>query len=281
MFSYRHAFHAGNHADVLKHTVLVQLIDYLKLKDKGFVFVDTHAGAGEYALDAGFAAKRREFETGITRVWSAEQLPSALESYRAQVRACNTDDRLRIYPGSPRIAMQMLREQDHILLFELHSTESQVLRAFAQRAGRRVMARALDGFAGLKSVLPPPTRRGVVLIDPSYEDKDDYRAVIAAMKDALKRFATGTYAVWYPVIARDDATRLPGQLQQLASADWLNVSLTVSAPPSDGLGLFGSGMFVFNPPWTLPASLKEAMPVMLELLRQDNAANYTLDFNVP
>lgn len=262
---------------MLKHTVLVHLFQYLKQKDKGFVFVDTHAGAGEYALDAGFAAKSREFETGISRLWSIPALPDALSAYLAQVSACNSDNVLRRYPGSPQIAVQMLREQDQIQLFELHPTESDVALRFAHSAVRRVTARAQDGFAALKSVLPPPTRRGVVLIDPSYEDKEDYRYVVKTIADALKRFANGVYAVWHPLVEREEAKALPEKLRQLAGSDWFYVSLAVSAPPDDGVGLYGSGMFVFNPPWTLAAAMKEAMPVMLEALRADASAKFQLE----
>lgn len=278
MFSYRHGFHAGNHADVLKHVVLVQLLEHLALKDKPYTVVDTHAGAGGYALDGGYAAKSREFETGIGRLWSTEGLPPAIADYVAQVRAYNPDGTLRRYPGSPQITLQLMRPHDRLHAFELHTTEIRLLHQHFARAGRQVVVHGEDGFAGLKALLPPPSRRGLVLIDPPYEDKADYRKVTAAVTDALQRFATGIVAVWYPVIQRPEALKLPLQLQRLASGDWLDVALTVAAPASNGLGLHGSGIFVFNPPWKLEGALRASKAFLLATLGQDPAAAFRLDF---
>lgn len=278
MFSYRHGFHAGNHADVLKHVALVQMLAYLTVKDAPLWVVDTHAGAGAYALDSAFAQKKGEFKDGIGRLWGQDALPPALDAYLQQVRKSNPDGILRNYPGSPQIALQMLREQDRLQLFELHSTESQVLQQRFSGAKRRVSVQAADGFAGLKAVLPPASRRGLVLMDPSYEDKADYSRVLETMRDALRRFATGVYAVWYPQVQRQESQDLPGQLKQLAEGDWLHAALTVKAPAKDGLGLHGSGLFVFNPPWNLEASLQAALPVLVRLLGQDARAAFKLKF---
>ena len=278
MFSYRHGFHAGNHADVLKHVVLVQLLHALGLKDKPFTVIDTHAGAGGYELDSGFAAKSREADTGISRLWPRKDLPAALAEYVEQVRPCNADGNLRHYPGSPQIALQMMRPTDRLHAFELHTTESRVLQKHFERAGRRVVVHAEDGFAGLKALLPPPSRRGLVLIDPPYEDKTDYRKVTVAVTDALVRFATGIVAIWYPLVQRPESEKLPGQLQRIAAGDWLDVSLRVATPAEDGLGLHGSGVFVFNPPWKLEAALREALPVLVRLLKQDETATFGLGF---
>jgi 23S rRNA (adenine2030-N6)-methyltransferase len=279
MFSYRHGFHAGNHADVLKHLVLVQLLKQLALKDKPFWFVDTHAGAGAYALDTGFAAKSGEHDTGITRLWPQPDLPPALREYVGQVRAFNGDGALRRYPGSPQLALQLSREQDRLRLFELHSTEAQVVQDyFRGEAGKRVKVQVADGFGALKSVLPPPPRRALVLIDPSYEDKEDYKRVVTTMRDALERFATGTYAIWYPQVVRRESHDLPDKLQRLAPGDWLHVWLKVSAPPDGGLGLYGSGMFILNPPWKLEAALRPVLAPLVELLGQDGQAAADLRF---
>lgn len=276
MFSYRHGFHAGNHADVLKHVVLVQLLAYLAAKETPLWFVDTHAGAGAYALDSPFAQKKGEFRDGIGLLWGVTNLPPALSDYLFQIKRINPDGELRHYPGSPQLALQMLRKQDHLQLFELHTTESKLLRKYFAKAGRRVSVQATDGFAGLKAVLPPASRRGLALIDPSYEDKDDYRKVVSTMRDALERFATGVYAIWYPLVQRQDAQDLPSQLKQLATGDWLHASLTVKAPLRDGVGLHGSGMFIFNQPWTLEAALRPAMPALVKLLGQDGKATFKL-----
>jgi 23S rRNA (adenine2030-N6)-methyltransferase len=277
MFSYRHGFHAGNHADVLRHAVLVHLLHYLAQKDKPLWFIDTHAGAAMYGLDEGYAAQSREYETGIARLWARADLPPPLADYVAQVRACNPDGALRRYPGSPQLAAQMLRRQDRLRLFELHSTESGVLQRYFRGDAPRVMAQAGDGYAGLQAQLPPPSRRALVLIDPSYEDKDDYRGVLTALRDAQRRFRSGVYAVWYPQVQRRESRRLPEQLKRLQDKDWLHVTLTVRKPVAGGLGLHGSGMFVLNPPWLLPKALAAVMPYLAQVLGQDAAAAYSLE----
>ncbi len=198
MLSYRHAFHAGNHADVLKHLLLVQLIHYLKQKDKPFWVIDTHAGAGLYELESGYATKLSEYEAGIGRLWSRPDLPASLAEYVDLVRALNPDGKLRFYPGSPWLALHAMREQDRLKLFELHSSDARHLQENFKDAGRRVTIAASDGFAGLKALLPPPPRRGLILIDPSYEMREDYQHVLHALRDNLSRFATGLYALWYP-----------------------------------------------------------------------------------
>jgi 23S rRNA (adenine2030-N6)-methyltransferase len=276
MFSYRHGFHAGNHADVLKHVVLVQLLAYLTGKETALWFVDTHAGAGVYSLDSAYAQKKGEFRDGIGRLWGQADLPSTVTEYLHEVKRANPDGELRHYPGSPQIALQMLREQDRLQLFELHSTESEVLQKQYAKLKRKVSVQPIDGFAGLKSVLPPASRRGLVLIDPSYEDKADYARVVDTMQDALRRFATGIYAVWYPQVQRQESQDLPGKLKQIAGDSWLHISLRVMAPARDGLGLHGSGMFVFNPPWKLAAAMEAAMPALVKRLGQDRNASYSV-----
>ena len=281
MLSYRHAFHAGNHADVLKHAVLVHLLAYLTRKEKPLWYVDTHAGAAGYALDQAWAQKNAEFETGIGRLWKGKEelrgAPPLVAAYLEQVRALNPDGRLRAYPGSSRIAMRLLREQDRLRLFELHSTEGRGLKAHFAKDSPRVMVQAGDGFDGLRSVLPPPSRRGLVLMDPSYEDKRDYARARAALEDALQRFATGVYLLWYPQVQRRESGQFPASLKRLQKKDWLHVVLTVKAPAPDGYGLHGSGLFVLNPPWDLPGLLKEAMPWLVKALGQDSSARYELE----
>ena len=277
MFSYRHAFHAGNHADVLKHLVLAQLTRHLAQKDKPFWYLDTHAGAGAYALDAGYAQKLSEYREGIGRLGERKDLPAALADYVALVRRLNPGERLAAYPVSPYFALWTLRDDDRLRLFELHSKDTQLLQACFADAGKRVIVEASDGFAGLKALLPPPTRRAVTLIDPSYEDKGDYERVILALKDSLARFATGTYALWYPQLTRREAHELPQRLKRLPAKSWLHVALRVREPAADGFGMHGSGMFVINPPWTLQATLAEVMPYLTEVLAVDSGAGFTLE----
>ena len=280
MLSYRHGFHAGNHADVLKHVVLVQLLRYLTQKDKPLWFVDTHAGAAAYALDEGYATKNAEYDSGIGRLWARTDLPQPVADYVSEVRALNPDGALRRYPGSPQLALQLLRAQDRLRMFELHSTESRLLQQYFREAGPRAIAQAGDGFAGLQAVLPPPSRRALVLIDPSYEDKGDYRHVLAALRDAQKRFRSGVYAVWYPQVQRREARQFPEQLRQLQEKDWLHVTLSVKTPVAGGLGLHGSGMFILNPPWLLSKALDGSMSYLARVLAQDPAAAYRLEYEL-
>ena len=277
MLSYRHGFHAGNHADVLKHVALVALLRILTRKDKPLVVLDTHAGAGMYSLEQGFAVRNAEFRNGIAMLWERNDLPAPVADYLDQVRAMNADGVLRQYPGSPRIALGVLRPQDRLRLFELHSTEGQILAQQFAQDSRRVTVTAGDGFAGLKAVLPPQSRRGLVLIDPSYELASDYRAVVTALRDGLRRFATGTYAVWYPLLQRRESIELPDKLRLAASVDWLDVTLQVKAPSPAGLGLHGSGMFIVNPPWKLSEQLLGIMPWLTRALAQDATADFRLD----
>ena len=278
MLSYRHAFHAGNHADVLKHVVLLQLTHYLGQKDKPFWYVDTHAGAGAYELDAGYAQKLAEFQGGVGRLWERRDLPPAVADYVALVRRFNPDGRLRHYPGSPFFAQWTVREQDRLRLFELHSKDARLLQENFQQASRQVVVDHSDGFAGLKAVLPPPPRRALVLIDPSYEEKQDYERVIQALKDALTRFPGGTYAVWYPQLTRLESRELQQRLKRLLPAKgWLNAVLRVREPAKDGFGMHGSGMFILNPPWTLHDTLADVLPFLANALGEDSGAGFTLE----
>lgn len=281
MFSYRHGFHAGNHADVLKHMVLVELIDHMTHKDKPFWVVDTHAGGGVYNLKSGYAAKSGEAQTGIAKVWSQRAnplLPASLKALVEQIAACNEGDSLRLYPGSPQLAAQMLRPGDHLRLYELHPSESRALALHFADIKRGVSVQAADGFANLKACLPPPPKRGLIHMDPPYEMKEDYRRVILTVQEAMQRFPTGVYAIWYPMVARREAEALPKQLQKAAGGQpWLHASLRVKATSRNAQGLHGSGMFVINPPWTLYDQLLEALPWLVEHIGQDDHAGYVLE----
>ncbi|MCX7192533.1 MAG: 23S rRNA (adenine(2030)-N(6))-methyltransferase RlmJ [Proteobacteria bacterium] len=277
MLSYRHAFHAGNHADVLKHFIEVQLLRYLAQKDKPFWYIDTHAGAGCYSLDSGYATQNAEYQSGIARLWERDDLPAALADYVAQVKGINPDGQMKLYPGSPLVAQQLLREQDRMRLFELHPSDSELLFNNFDGCGSQVLMQTSDGFGALKALLPPPPRRALVLIDPPYEDKQDYQRVVLALGEGLKRFSGGVYAVWYPQLQRNDARQLPEQLKQLPVKSWLNVALSVAAPGGDGFGMHGSGMFVLNPPFNLYGVLQQVMPYLVKVLGQDASASFTLE----
>ncbi len=279
MLSYRHAFHAGNHADVLKHFVEVQLLRYLAQKDKPFWYIDTHAGAGCYSLDSGYATQNAEYESGIALLWERDDLPAPLADYVALVKKINPDGQLKLYPGSPLVALELLREQDRMRLFELHPTDSEILQQNFTGRGTQVLMQTADGFAALKALLPPPPRRALILIDPPYEDKQDYQRVFSALGDGLKRFAGGVYAVWYPQLQRAEARQLPERLKQLPVKSWLHVALSVQAPSEDGFGMRGSGMFILNPPWLLHGVLQEVMPYLVKVLGQDAGALFTLEYH--
>ncbi|MDH0775071.1 MULTISPECIES: 23S rRNA (adenine(2030)-N(6))-methyltransferase RlmJ [Delftia] len=287
MFSYRHAFHAGNHADVLKHTVLIATLQYLLQKEAALTVLDTHAGAGLYRLDGDYANKSGEAADGILRLAQAKEseLAPVLQTYIASVRSFNQGAQLRNYPGSPFIIQSLLRvqERDKLKVFELHPTDMRSLAGnIAQlEAGRQVAVLHEDGFEGIKKFLPPPSRRALVLCDPSYELKSDYAKVLDMAADSLKRFATGTYAFWYPIIPRPEAHDLPRRLKTMttkAGRSWLHVELTVkSNKTSERGGLPASGMFLINPPFNLKEQLKPAMPQLVKLLGQDENAAFTLE----
>ena len=285
MFSYRHAFHAGNHADVLKHTVLIATVQYLTQKEAALTVLDTHAGAGLYRLDGDYASKSGEANEGVLRLAeaSAAELAPVLQAYLEKVRSFNQGNAVRNYPGSPFITQSLLRGHDRLKAFELHPTDMRSLTGnLAQLdVGRQVAVLHEDGFEGVKKFLPPPSRRALLLCDPSYELKSDYGRVLDMMTDSLKRFPTGIYAIWYPIIPRPEAHDLPKRLKTMATKagkSWLHATLTVkSNKTSERGGLPASGMFLINPPFSLKEQLKPAMPQLVKLLGQDSNAGFALE----
>ncbi len=281
MLSYRHAFHAGNHADVLKHTVLIQLLDYFNQKDKPYWYIDTHAGAGIYRLDEGYATRNAEHEAGVSRVWGSADLPAALQRYVDLVREFNGPGSLRRYPGSPWFALRLMRPADRLRLFELHSTDAPLLAENLKRlfpdVTKRVVIDQADGFLHLKSLLPPPPKRGLVLMDPAYEDKRDYLRALMALKEGLARFPGGTFAIWYPQIDLGDVRALPGKLKKLPMKSWLHIRLSIRGETDEGPGMFGSGIFIANPPWTLAATMAPVMTRLTELLQVEGRGSHLLE----
>lgn len=304
MFSYRHGFHAGNHADVLKHTILALILDYYRGKDTPFWAIDTHAGAGLYDLSGGWANTKSEYVDGVGRIWqgtrqnkpadntishggthssepAGEPLPAALEPWMQILRALNPDGELRYYPGSPWIWLHAWRKQDKLKLIEQLSVEADVLRRNLAQVRdlppRSVQVLEQDGFESLKGFLPPPARRAIVLVDPSYEDKRDYHRVTEMLKDAVTRFPTGCYMVWYPRVSRLQVEQMRKQLRRLSSGPWVDIEMTISKAPADGHGLFGSGCFVVNPPYTLQARMRAAMPWLTQTLALDSSARWSIE----
>ena len=284
MFSYRHAFHAGSHADILKHLTLVHLVEYLQEKPGALTIIDTHAGAGIYSLKDGFAVISKEAEGGILRllkfIEAGNPTPQSVKKYLALVQAENTGNELASYPGSPFILARLLRPQDRLKLFELHPKEIDILRHNVRELtqAKQIDVYAEDSFARLKGLLPPPSRRGLVLIDPSYEDKQDYRHLEVAMEEALQRFATGCYAIWYPILSRRESAGLPDHLKKIAAnhkRSWLHTELRIENAPGERR-LQASGMFIINPPWTLEKHLAEALPTLTKALGFDSGAQFLL-----
>ncbi|QWD78500.1 23S rRNA (adenine(2030)-N(6))-methyltransferase RlmJ [Polynucleobacter sp. MWH-Svant-W18] len=284
MFSYRHAFHAGSHADILKHLTLIHLVEYLQEKPGALTIVDTHAGAGVYSLKDGFAAVSKEAEGGIIRllkfIKDGNSIPEGVQRYLDLIQAESSGNALDTYPGSPFILARLLRPQDRLKLFELHPKEIDILRhnIGQLKQAKQIDVYAEDSFARLKGLLPPPSRRGLVLIDPSYEDKQDYRYLETAMEEALQRFATGCYAIWYPILSRRESAALPDRLKKIASShkrSWLHTELRVENAPGERR-LQASGMFIINPPWTLEKQLAEALPVLTKALGIGGGAQFLL-----
>jgi 23S rRNA (adenine2030-N6)-methyltransferase len=275
MLAYRHAFHAGNHADVLKHIVLLLLMRHMRLKDKGFRLVDTHAGAGLYALDSPQAEKRGEYLQGIARLWTRDDLPEVAAEYLRCVLELNPENALLQYPGSPLLARGLLRAQDQLRLFELHPSDHQALVSLLGGV-KGIDIRRADGFAALKSQLPPPTRRALVLVDPSYEGHGDYARVLDAIGDALRRFAEGVYMVWYPLVSKAGAAAMLQGLKALAPRAWLHARLSVQQTDASGFGLAGSGLLIINPPHTLHAQLQVLLPWLAQALGQHAGASHLL-----
>ncbi len=305
MFSYRHAFHAGNHADVLKHITLIATLRHLMRKEAGITLIDTHAGAGLYRLDGDYAETGGEARDGIVKLMAALRpagrppapAAPAIDDYLDLIAGFNPSGALRVYPGSPLVMHALVgtearaASRDRLKLFELHPTDSRTLAGHVEQldAGRQIAVARHDGFEGLRPLLPPPpspsgSRRALVLIDPSYEIKSDYAKVSACIQECLKRFPTGTYLVWYPVIPRPEAHSLPRRLKTLsqqAQRPWLHATLAIGRDPAHGPtdrpGLTASGVFVINPPHTLKATLSEALPLLRDTLGRGRGQAFSVE----
>lgn len=264
MLSYRHGFHAGNHADVLKHLVLLALLQQMRAKDKPFVVMDSHAGNGLYRLDSAQARKTREAESGVLPLWSQfrqQHVSNALlRDYLgliANLAPENAGAELVLYPGSPMLALSQLREQDRLLLMELHNTEISELRHNLSYE-RRVAIHHRDGFEGAIALSPPEPRRGVLLIDPAYEDKDDYERVIKTVREVHRRWATGVLAVWFPMLGRQ-RDHSPALIKALAGLPGVRVMTLATTRQTEEFGMHGSGMLIVNSPWQLGAHVDPAL----------------------
>lgn len=263
MLSYRHAFHAGNFADVLKHSVLTLVLEYMTRKDKGFYYIDSHSGAGMYQLEDEYAQKTAEYKDGIAKLIDNEDLPEALQPYIDLVKEINQaeqSDELALYPGSPGIARQFTRRQDSAHLFELHPADIEHLQAYSQRWNKSHVKQS-DGYQGVLGLVPPPSRRGVVLIDPPYELKEDYLKAVRTIVNAYKKFATGTYILWYPVVKRELVEQMQDAFTKSDVRNLLQVEFCQKADTQE-YGMTGTGLFIVNPPWQLNSQLAEILPYL-------------------
>ncbi|ADP10689.1 conserved uncharacterized protein [Erwinia sp. Ejp617] len=279
MLSYRHSFHAGNHADVLKHTVQSLIISALNEKDKPYLYLDTHAGAGRYQLSGEHAERTGEYLEGIARIWQQDNIPEELAAYIGVVKNLNPGGKLRYYPGSPLIARFLLREFDKLQLTELHSSDFPLLRNEFLKDDRARTERA-DGYQQLKSKLPPPSRRGLILIDPPYEMKSDYQDVVKGIQEGYKRFNTGVFALWYPVVLRQQIKRMCNELEATGIRRILQIELAVR-PDSDRRGMTASGMIVINPPWKLEQQMKNVLPWLHKMLVPAGTGHTKVSWIVP
>ncbi len=279
MLSYRHGFHAGNFADVFKHVLLVQLVRALQRKDKPFCLLDTHAGAGRYDLGSATARKNREFADGVGRLWSQSAPSSELDDYLERVRALNPGGELRWYPGSPRIARDLLRPDDRLVLTELHPSEFPLLKA-EFGGDRQVAVHHADGYAALKAFLPPLERRGLVLMDPAYEFKGEFERLAESVRLIHRRWGTGIVAIWYPILDRQPSLRFQRILQESGVPAILCAELGLypyEGPP----GLHGCGMIIINPPWKLDDTLNRLLPELLRRLRVGEHGQTRLEWLTP
>ncbi|MFO1090500.1 MAG: 23S rRNA (adenine(2030)-N(6))-methyltransferase RlmJ [Hyphomicrobiales bacterium] len=274
--NYRHAYHAGNHADVLKHAVLALCVERFKTKEKPFRVIDAHAGIARYRLESVESQKTEEWRTGLGRLYADDGAPlpldelaeEALAPWRRAVAAENHGGRLATYPGSPTIAQTLLRAEDRLVVNELHPEDVATLGAELGNDAR-ITVMAIDALSAVKATLPPPERRGIILIDPPYEKNDEAVRAIAALREGAKRFATGTFLLWYPVTGDGLSDRLVADAVALKLPKTLDVRLMVRAAVPDG-GLAGSGVIVVNPPWTLTDALDRLLKPLADRLRQSN-----------
>ena len=277
--NYRHAFHAGSFADVFKHAVLGRILHYLRGKQAPFRVIDTHAGAGLYDLTGADASRGGEWHDGIERLLAAplvEPVAALLAPYLEVIGALNERGRLKIYPGSPAIARAWLRPQDRLIACELEPKAAAAL-GRSLRGDNRIKTLAVDGWSALSAYVPPPERRGLVLVDPPFEEESDFHRLSHGLGLAHRKWATGIYSLWYPIKGRGEPDALAKRLRRLGTAKTLRAELYV-APLSDPTRLNGSGLILVNPPWTLHGELSMLLPALAGVLGRQNQGGFKLDW---
>ena len=276
--NYRHAFHAGNFADVVKHIVIVRILTHLREKATPFRVIDTHAGEGLYDLYGEEAGRTGEWRDGIGRLVQAQLPAGAAElvaPYLAAVRACNHGDGLRHYPGSPVLARHLLRPQDRLTACELEPRAAAALLRHL-RGSPPAKVTAIDGWMALNAYVPPRERRGLVIVDPPFERPDEFTRLADGVTAAYRKWPTGIYLLWHPVKDRDGPDRLIRKLRRIGVEKCLRVEFTVSAPRPDG-GLSACGMVIVNPPWRLAAEIRTSAPALIAVLGRDPDRGWLLE----
>lgn len=276
--NYRHAFHAGNFADVFKHALLAVLLQYLKTKDKPFFVLDSHAGLGLYDLSDERSLRTGEWRDGIARVLTRPGAPEALAPYLAAVSGVNEGDGLRWYPGSPRLIRDFLRVQDRLSAVEMHPEDARLL-ADEFAGDPAVKIHAMDGYSALKSLVPPPERRGLVLIDPPFEETDEFARLARGLKEAHRRWATGIYMLWYPIKSREAVAAFHTEIAALALPRTMVVELRLEADTPNRL--VGCGVILVNPPWTFEAEATEILDFLVKALGRSSGASRRIEWLVP
>lgn len=263
MLSYRHHFHAGNHADVFKHLALTQLLTAMKRKEKPMFYLETHAGAGVYDLESPMARKIKEHEMGISKIYELDDVPEFVQPYFKILSQMNPNGALRWYPGSPWIAKSLLDENDRLMLNELHKSDYAILHDMA-RFYPNIKTFHQEGLMQLNAMLPPKERRGLIFIDPSYEVKQDYIATAQAVAQGYAKFATGVYAIWYPLLKSGVHYPLLDALKDANYEKTFNIEFKATVPKE--VGMYGSGLFIINPPWQIEETLRETIRWLREYL---------------
>ena len=277
MLSYRHGYHAGNAADVLKHFILTYVLDYIKKKDKGFIFIDSHAGAGKYLISDPYMQKNKEYLQGIEKILQLKNDNIFLKKYLDLIKSTNFNSELKIYPGSCYLAARSLRPNDNLYFFELHPKEFLNLKKNFENDSR-VIIENRDSYQRLKKLLPPKEKRAVILIDPSYELKDEYEKVSEMLSDCYKKFPLGVYIIWYPVLKNKKSEKF---IFNVLKKKYKNLSHVEMITDNLNNGMQGSGLFILNCPWSIENDIKKSLETIFDCLKKNNnVSKFTFKNNI-
>ena len=277
MLSYRHGYHAGNAADVLKHFILIYVLDYIKKKDKGFIFIDSHAGAGKYLISDPYMQKNKEYLQGIKKILQLKNDNIFLKKYLDLIKSINFNSELKIYPGSCYLAARSLRPNDNLYFFELHPKEFLNLKKNFENDSR-VIIENRDSYQRLNKLLPPKEKRAVILIDPSYELKDEYEKVSEMLSDCYKKFPLGVYIIWYPVLKNKKSEKF---IFNVLKKKYKNLSHVEMITDNSNNGMQGSGLFILNCPWSIENDIKKSLETIFDCLKKNNnVSKFTFKNNI-